>query len=111
MLCGGAASRWSCCITPTRAANKTSEDFQRLLSAKNIACSMSRRDDCLDNSVVESFFASLKKEPVYRNVCATRDVARADIFDYIEAFHNSRRRHSMLGQVSPKFEWTQAGLA
>jgi len=70
----------------------TSEDFQRLLSAEGIACSMSRRGNCWDNSAVESFFASLKKERVYRKTYATRDAARADIFDYIEQFYNSRRR-------------------
>jgi putative transposase len=90
----------------------TSEDFQRLLSAEGIACSMSRRGDCWDNSAVESFFASLKKERVYRTIYPTRDAARADIFDYIEAFYNSRRRHSTLGQVSPmEFERTHVGLA
>ena len=90
----------------------TSEDFQRLLSAEGITCSMSRRGDCWDNSAVESFFASLKKERVYRKTYPTRDAARADIFDYIEAVHNSRRRHSTLGQMSPmEFERTHAGLA
>jgi putative transposase len=90
----------------------TSEDFQRLLSAEGITCSMSRRGDCWDNSAVESFFASLKKERVYRTTYPTRDAARADIFDYIEAFYNSRRRHSTLGQVSPnEFERSYAGLA
>ena len=90
----------------------TSEDFQRLLSAEGITCSMSRRGDCWDNSAVESFFASLKKERVYRTTYPTRDTARADIFDYIEAFYNSRRRHSTLGQISPnEFERSCARLA
>ena len=90
----------------------SSEDFQRLLSAQGITCSMSRKGDCWDNSAVESFFASLKKERVHRKTYATRDAARADIFDYIEAFYNTRRRHSTLGQVSPaEFERTQMGLA
>ena len=90
----------------------SSEDFQRLLSAQGITCSMSRKGDCWDNSAVESFFASLKKERVHRKTYATRDIARADIFDYIEAFYNTRRRHSTLGQVSPaEFERTQLGLA
>ena len=90
----------------------TSEDFQRLLAAEGITCSMSRRGDCWDNSVVESFFASLKKERVHRKTYATRDAARADVFNYIEAFYNVRRRHSTLGQVSPaEFERTQMGLA
>lgn len=88
----------------------TSEDFQRLLAAEGITCSMSRRGDCWDNAAVESFFASLKKERVHRNIYATRDDARADIFDYIEGFYNSRRRHSTLGQISPmEFETSFVG--
>lgn len=90
----------------------TSEDFQRLLSAEGITCSMSRRGDCWDNSAVESFFASLKKERVHRKTYTTRDEARSDVFDYIESFYNPRRRHSTLGQVSPaEFERNHAGLA
>lgn len=90
----------------------SSEDFQRLLAAEGITCSMSRKGDCWDNSAMESFFASLKKDRVHRTNYATRDAARADIFDYIEAFYNVRRRHSTLGQVSPaEFEMAQTGLA
>lgn len=97
---------------PDQGSQYTSEDFQRLLSAEGITCSMSRRGDCWDNSAVESFFASLKKERVHRKTYPTRDDARADIFDYIETFYNSRRRHSTLGQVSPiEFEETHVGLA
>lgn len=89
----------------------TSEDFQRLLAAQGIGCSMSRRGDCWDNSAVESFFATLKKERVHRRVYATRDQARADVFDYIERFYNTRRRHSTLGRISPaEFENNHAGL-
>jgi len=73
---------------------------------------VSRRGNCWDNSAVESFFTSLKKERVYRKTYATRDAARANIFDYIEQFYNSRRRHSTLGQVSPmEFERSYAGFA
>jgi putative transposase len=80
----------------------TSEDFQRLLAHHGIACSMSRKGDCWDNAAVESFFASLKKERIYvRPRYRTRDEARADLFDYIEPFYNSQRRHSTLGQISP----------
>lgn len=80
----------------------TSEDFQRLLAHHGIACSMSRRGDCWDNAAMESFFASLKKERVYTKPrYATRDAARADLFEYIERFYNSQRRHSTLGQLSP----------
>jgi transposase InsO family protein len=61
----------------------------------------------------ESFALSqLKKERVYRATYPTRDAVRADTFDYIEAFYNSRRRHSTLGRVSPiEFERSHAGLA
>ena len=79
----------------------TSEDFQRLLSAQGIACSMSRRGDCWDNAAMESFFSSLKTERTSRRRYASRDEARADVFDYIERFYNPRRRHSKLGYVSP----------
>jgi len=79
-----------------------SEDFQRLLAHHGIACSMSRKGDCWDNAAVESFFASLKKEHVYTKPrYRTREEARADLFEYIEGFYNSQRRHSTLGQVSP----------
>jgi len=79
----------------------TSETFQRLLSAQGITCSMSKRGDCWDNAAMESFFSSLKTERVNRRSYATRDEARADVFDYIERFYNVRRRHSTLGYVSP----------
>ena len=55
----------------------TSADVQRLLAAEGITCSMSRRGDCWDNSAIESFFASLKKDRVYRTTYATRAAARA----------------------------------
>jgi putative transposase len=89
----------------------TSEDFQRLLSAQGITCSMSRRGDCWDNAAMESFFSTLKMERTNRKRYRTREHAKADMFDYIERFYNPRRRHSTLGQVSPdQFEKTQATL-
>ena len=89
----------------------TSEDFQRLLSAHGITCSMSRRGDCWDNAAIESFFSSLKTERVDRKPYITRDDARADVFDYIERFYNPRRRHSVLDYVSPvQFEELAAAL-
>lgn len=88
----------------------TSEDFQRLLSAQGIVCSMSRRGDCWDNAAMESFFSTLKTERVSRHHYATRETARADIFDYIERFYNPKRRHSTLGQISPiEFERRRLG--
>ncbi|MGH8572910.1 MAG: IS3 family transposase [Gammaproteobacteria bacterium] len=79
----------------------TAEEFQRLLAAHGIQCSMSRRGDCWDNAAMESFFSTLKIERVNRTRYRTRDEARANIFDYIERFYNPRRRHSTLGQLSP----------
>ena len=78
-----------------------SESFQRLLAAYGITCSMSRQGDVWDNSAMESFFSSHKTERVNRRVYATRDQARADVFDYVERFYNQRRRHSTIGYVSP----------
>jgi len=79
----------------------TSEQFQRLLLEQGITCSMSRQGDVWDNAAMESFFSSLKTERVNRKVYATRDQAKADVFDYIERFYNPVRRHSTLGYVSP----------
>lgn len=78
-----------------------SEDFQRLLLDQGVVCSMSKRGDCWDNAVVESFFSLLKIERTNRKRSRSRDEARSDVFDYIERFYNPRRRHSTLGQVSP----------
>lgn len=63
---------------------------------------MSRRVNCRDNAVAESFFSSLKKEGVRKRIYKTRDTVRADVFNYIEAFYNRARRHSYLGRVSPE---------
>lgn len=83
----------------------TSDDFQRVLVAQGIVCSMSRRGDCWDNAAMESFFSTLKTERTSRTNYITRDQARADIFDYIERFYNPRRRHSTLQYLSPvRFE-------
>ncbi|EPC4608666.1 IS3 family transposase [Citrobacter freundii] len=79
-----------------------SDDWQRFCRANNLAPSMSRRGNCWDNAVVESFFSSLKKERIRKRIYKTRDLARADIFDYIEVFYNRARRHSHLGGVSPE---------
>lgn len=79
----------------------TSEHFQQLLKEQGITCSMSRTGEVWDNSAMESFFSSLKTERTARKVYRTREQARADVFDYIERFYNSTRRHSTLGYVSP----------
>ena len=79
-----------------------SDDWHRFCREHDLEPSMSRRGNCWDNAVVESFFSSLKKERVRRRICRTRQEARADLFDYIEMFYNSRRRHSTIGGVSPE---------
>ncbi len=76
-----------------------SEDYQALLEARGITCSMSRRGDCYDNAVMESFFSTVKSELADRfDSCGEAKMA---LFDYIEVFYNQRRRHSTLGQISP----------
>jgi len=87
------------------------EQFQKLLSDHDIACSMSRQGECHDNAVMESFFSRMKDERVSRRRYRSRDEARADIFDYIERFYNPRRRHSRLGGISPMEYEKRAKLA
>lgn len=84
-----------------RGSQYASDHYQRRLVDERIKCSMSRRGDCWDNAPMESFFASLKKELVHHEDYATRDQAKASIFEYIEAFYNRVRRHSSLGYVAP----------
>jgi transposase InsO family protein len=76
-----------------------SQDYQAILSVRGITCSMSRRGNCYDNAVMESFFSTLKSELGERfESCGE---AKMELFDYIEVFYNQRRRHSTLGQISP----------
>jgi putative transposase len=84
-----------------RGSQYTSESFQRLLEQLGIICSMSRSGNVWDNSVMESFFSTLKTERTSQRDYTTRNAARADVFDYIERFYNPIRRHSTLGNVSP----------
>jgi len=91
-----------------RGSQYASEHYQRTLARHGITCSMSRRANCWDNSPIESFFASLKKELVHGESYATRAVARASLFEYIEMFYNRIRRHSSLGYKSP-VEYERAG--
>ncbi len=84
-----------------RGSQYLSDDFQDLLLQHGITCSMSDRGSCYDNAVVESFFASLKRERTKRRSYRTRDEARADLFEYIEHFYNRQRRHGYVGNISP----------
>jgi putative transposase len=82
-----------------RGCTYASEDYQRILDARGITCSMSRRGDCYDNAVMESFFSTVKSELADRFDSVGE--ATRELFDYIEVFYNQRRRHSTLGQISP----------
>jgi putative transposase len=79
----------------------TGHEWQRFLRDHNLVSSMSRRGNCHDNAVAESFFQLLKRERVRRQIYATRCQARADIFNYIEMFYNPKRRHGTAGNTSP----------
>ena len=87
-----------------------SEDYQAALETQGITCSMSRRGNCYDNAVMESFFSTVKSELADRfSSCGE---AKMELFDYIEVFYNQRRRHSTIGQISPAaFEKVRATQA
>lgn len=79
-----------------------SDEWRRFCQSHRLEPSMSRRGNRWDNAVAESFFASLKSERVAKRIYKTREMCRADVFDYIEVFYNRTRRHSHLGGVSPE---------
>ena len=85
-----------------RGVQYASDDYRRLLATNGMTCSMSRTGDCWDNAPMESFWGTLKAELVDHERYATRDQARASIFEYVEAFYNRVRRHSSIGYVSPE---------
>jgi transposase InsO family protein len=84
-----------------RGSQYASHNYRGVLEQHGIVCSMSRKGDCWDNAVVESFFSGLKTELVYRHAWRTRDQARHAIGEWIERFYNPHRRHSALGYLSP----------
>ena len=84
-----------------RGSQYASESYRSALRQQGITASMSRRGNCYDNAVIESFWHSLKVELVYRRSFATRSEAEQDIFEYIEVFYNRVRLHSSIGYVSP----------
>jgi putative transposase len=79
-----------------RGSQHTNEPFQRLLADHGVTCSMGRTGNVWGNAAMESFFSSLKTEFTTAKSYRTRDQAKADVFDHIECFYNSRRRHSTL---------------
>ncbi|MBA2101685.1 IS3 family transposase [Klebsiella pneumoniae] len=79
----------------------TSHEWQSFLKSHGLEGSMSRRGNCHDNAVAESFFQLLKRERIKKKIYGTREEARSDIFDYFEMFYNSKRRHGSSEQMSP----------
>ena len=94
-----------------RGSQYASEQFRGLMADNGVDCSMSRSGNVWDNAAMESFFSSLKTERIGRKVYRTSDAARADVFDYIERFYNTIRRHSTIGYLSPVEFERKVGLA
>ena len=84
-----------------RGSQYASADYRRALRVHGIVCSMSRRGNCWDNAVAESFFATVKVELAHEANWATRGQARGEVFEYLERFYNGQRRHSALGYLNP----------
>lgn len=84
-----------------RGSQYASRAFQRVLAQHGAICSMSRKGDCWDNAVVESFNATIKTELIHRHEWDTRMAARSAVYEYIETWYNSSRLHSTLGYLSP----------
>lgn len=95
-----------------RGVQYASAEFRGVLTANGFVASMSRTGNCYDNAAKESFYHTLKTELVNHERYATRDEARASVFNYIEAFYNRRRLHSTLGYLSPEaFERARTNVA
>ena len=72
-----------------------------LLHKQDIQASMSKKGDCYDNAMIESFWATLKEECIEKRIFSSRNEAKTAIFEYIEIYYNRKRRHSSLGYLSP----------
>jgi putative transposase len=84
-----------------RGSQYASQDYQNALLQANIDCSMSRRGNCWDNAVAESFFGTIKTEFIHSTHFPTRALARTAIVEWIEVFYNRQRLHSTIGFLSP----------
>ena len=85
-----------------RGVQYASDEYQQMIRANGIECSMSRTGDCYDNAAAESLFATLKRERINAKHYETLEEAKADLFEWIEVFYNRQRRHSALGYMSPE---------
>ena len=84
-----------------RGSQYCSSDYQKMLKSFSFICSMSRKGNCWDNAVAESFFHTMKTELVYTERYVTRKIAKQSIFQYIEVYYNRVRRHSTIGSIAP----------
>jgi transposase InsO family protein len=94
-----------------RGSQYASNHYQQLLKDYHITCSMSRKGNCYDNAVMESFFATLKQELIYRQPYQSQQLTKQTIFEYIHVWYNRKRIHSSLGYLCPlEFEkhWHQS---
>lgn len=94
-----------------RGSQYCSYDFQKLLKRYDFICSMSRKGNCWDNAVAESFFHTMKTELVYTQRYKTREIAKQSIFEYIEVYYNRLRQHSTIGSIAPNDFENQFKLA
>jgi len=94
-----------------RGSQYAGNDFKAILAQNEFVGSMSKKGDCWDNAVAESFFHTLKVELVHRNKFKTRDEGKRKIFEYVEMYYNRRRAHSTLGNLSPSEYERQADLS
>jgi len=93
-----------------RGTQFTSDEYQQFLAGHNLTCSMSAVGNCADNAAAESFFGLLKRDRVHRRQYLTREEARADVFDYIERFHNPRMRRRLERLARDSANLTQASV-
>ena len=91
-----------------RGCQYTSHAYRQRLEQAGVVVSMSRKGNCWDNAVMESFFGSLKEECVGNTIYSSHEQARLSLFEYLEVYYNRQRRHSTLGYVSP-FIYEQVG--
>ena len=84
-----------------RGSEYASQSYQEMLHQRGIQVSMSRKGDCYDNAMIESFWGTLKEEGIGQTIYQTREEAKTALFDYIEVFYNRKRKHSSLGYLSP----------
>jgi transposase InsO family protein len=84
-----------------RGSEYASKSYQDMLRQQGIQISMSRKGDCYDNALIESFWGTLKNECFQQEIYRTRKEAKTALFDYIEVFYNRKRKHSSLGYLSP----------